>query len=525
MREEEEFFERRIIAGLIVSKDFLDRIRRSWDSSLLESPELRMIADWCIDYYDRYGKAPDNNIESIYMKSLKDNFLSKSDAQYIETLLSDLSDEYGRGPQFNSDYLYDQTINYLKAKELEQFSREVQALTDAGKVEEAENLMRNFSPKTTEGMTTGLDLSSEEALERLEKAFTDSNTGLISYPGALGDMWNGQLVRGGFVSFLAPEKRGKTFMLLELAMRAVRQRSHVAFFEAGDMTESQILRRIASYMTRTPLNDRDRERFVPVGDCILNQIDECDRSDRNCDHGIFDTTYDKIIQEDEIAKHINRDGLTARYRDCPEYEPCKSRTCDQRIGSVWLKKISNSRTLSVDQAKNRWKDFFGRYRKRFKLANYPAGTLTITEMRRCLDEWERYEGFVPDVIVVDYADLMSAEDGEVNEFRHRQDHIWKGLRGLSQERHVLALTATQASADSYNKGNLSISHFSEDKRKVAHVTAQYGLNQDPKGREKKLGLLRINEIVVREGDFSEFNQVYILQDLAAGRPFLESFHA
>lgn len=35
--------------------------------------------------------------------------------------------------------------------------------------------------------------------------------------------------------------------------------------------------------------------------------------------------------------------------------------------------------------------------------------------------------------------------------------------------------------------------------------------------------MRINEIVVREGEFSTDNEVYVLQDLAAGRPFLESF--
>ena len=101
--------------------------------------------------------------------------------------------------------------------------------------------------------------------------------------------------------------------------------------------------------------------------------------------------------------------------------------------------------------------------------------------------------------------------------------MWKNLRALSQERHVLLITATQADKDSYKKGRLSLSNFSEDKRKLAHVTAQYGLNQDPQGREKKLGIMRINEIVVREGEFSSDNEVYVLQDLATGRPFLESF--
>ena len=48
----------------------------------------------------------------------------------------------------------------------------------------------------------------------------------------------------------------------------------------------------------------------------------------------------------------------------------------------------------------------------------------------------------------------------------------------------LVVTATQADANSYDRTSLKMSNFSEDKRKLAHVTAMYGLNQDPAGREK-----------------------------------------
>jgi hypothetical protein len=112
---------------------------------------------------------------------------------------------------------------------------------------------------------------------------------------------------------------------------------------------------------------------------------------------------------------------------------------------------------------------------------------------------------------------------KIAEFRHRQDAIWKGLRGISQERHALMVTATQADANSYKQSKLNLSNFSEDKRKFGHVTAMWGLNQDPGGREKQLGIMRINELVVREGLFNSQNDVVILQDLRSGRPFLESF--
>lgn len=522
MKNEEEFLERRIVTGLIISSDYHDRIQRVWNPALLESPELRTIADWCVEHHRKYKKAPDTNIQSIYMDQLKAGRLSKSDAQYIEALLSDLSDEYGRDSQFNSAYLYDQTVKYFKAQELEQHNRDVQALIDAGEVDEAERLIQSYTPTVLDDVDIGIDLSSREAMRRVERAFSETGQGVLSYPGALGEMWNEHLIRGGFFTFLAPEKRGKSFMLMEMALRGIRQRANVAFFEAGDMTESQVLRRICVYIAKR--SDRERncqERFKPVGDCILNQLDICEKDARNCDHGIFNESLEAFNAQPH--QFVNIDSLKEKHKESPDYSPCKAYGCRTRRATVWIQKMKPYRPLNAKQAKKELRAFFKKYRRRFKLVTYPAGFLTVSEMRTCLDNWERYDGFVPDIVVVDYADLLSADDGKVSEFRHRQDHVWKALRALSQERHVLVLTATQADAESYKRGRLSISNFSEDKRKLAHVTAQYGLNQDPHGREKKLGILRINEIVVREGAFSSDNEVCVLQDLTVGRPFLESY--
>lgn len=522
MKNNQEFIERRIVIGLVVSKDFLERVQRFWSPELLQSPELRTVSQWCLDYFQQYRKAPDAHIQDLYMDALKSGKMSTADARYIEELLESLSDEHGRGTQFNSAYLFDKTIQYFRSQELEKHNQELQALVSVGQVEEAEKLAASYRPTVFQDVELGLDLSSEQALEAVDRAFSTSYTPIVSYPGALGEMWNEHLVRGGFFTLLAPEKRGKSFMLMEMALRGIRQKANVAFFEAGDMTETQILRRICVYMAQR--SDKEKyceERFRPVGDCVFNQLDTCRREDRNCDHGVFAVSLEEFNRNSN--QFLNIDSLWRAFQSFPEYSPCDSHACLERRGSVWLQKMKKCRPLVGLQAKTALKKFFTRYPRRFKLMTYPAGALTVTEIRRVLDSWERQDGFVPDIVVVDYADLLSADDGKVQEFRHRQDHIWKALRALSQERHTLVITATQADAESYKRGRLTLSNFSEDKRKLSHVTAQYGLNQDPEGREKKLGVLRINEIVVREGEFSNDHEVYVLQDLAAGRPYLESF--
>lgn len=518
---QDEFIERRIVTGLIVSSDYVSRIRPFWKDELLEGPELRRIAGWCIEHFDKYQAAPDSDIESIYMEHLRAGRVSKGEAEFIELVLSRLSDEYGRGQQFNSAYLYDQTVEYFRRRELARHNEEIQALLDAGKTEEATALSQSFKP-TSFTASRGLELGSDEGYERVRQAFSETAQRVVQFPGALGHMLNEHLIRGGFCAFLAPEKRGKTWLLLEFGLRAIRQKSNVAFFEAGDMTEEQILKRICIYLSKRS----DRERYCeahwrPIGDCILNQLDICNRQDRNCDHGIYEgTTLEQYRTSRDQYESLESLIEAAQSDEGRTYEPCDSATCQERQGTVWLKWEPEKPLLTADEAEKEMRAFFEKYRRRFKLISYPPETLTKEEIKSCLDEWERKDDFVPDVVIVDYADLMYAR---AEQFRHRQDAIWKGLRGISQERHCLVLTATQADAASYKSGRLSLSNFSEDKRKYAHVTAMWGLNQDPAGREKKLGILRINELVIREGEYSVDSEVKVLQDLRIGRPFLESY--
>ncbi|MFA5531636.1 MAG: hypothetical protein WDA11_13330, partial [Thiohalomonadaceae bacterium] len=379
MRTDQEFIERRIVIGLIVSKDYLDRIQRFWNSALLDSAEVRIIAEWCMDYYQAYGKAPDTDIESIYMENLKTGTLSKADAQYIEELLTELSDEFGRDNRFNSAYLYDQTIKYFKAQELENHHREVKALTDAGQIEEAEKLAQSYTPTILDDDDLGIDLADDKIVERIERAFNETGQRVLSFPGAIGEMWNDHLIRGGFFSFLAPEKRGKSFMLLEIALRAIRQKANVAFFEAGDMTEDQVIKRICIYIAQR--HDKEKycqERFRPVGDCVYNQLDLCSEPDRNCDHGIFEgidlTTFLR-----QYPKLVTAKTLSEKYEEYPDYEPCDSYACRKRRGGVWIQKMKKAPPLTVKRAQRAVKKFFEKYRRRFKLACFPAGTLTVSE--------------------------------------------------------------------------------------------------------------------------------------------------
>jgi len=511
--------ERLIITGLINNTEFLQQIRPTWDPEVLGSASAQQIASWCIEFFDEFGTAPARNIEDIYFEKKEGGDIPRDMVEEIREDLEDLASEYDES--FNVKYALKRARKYFTKRQLENHQKELENLIAEGNLDAADDLARSYRPRDLL-VLDDLDLSGSEVLLKVENAFMAISEPLLEYPGALGNMLNQHMVRGGFVSYMAREKLGKSFRLLEDGVRGTMKRNKVAFFQAGDMTEAQQLKRIGSYLTKKPIHEKYLgEIFLPHEDCLKNQLDLCDREERQDRFGVFTGGE---FDEDDIRKSINKEALLEAHLDFgSDYRPCTN--CEEfhnkSLGVPWLKPVRVDHVLTVDEAKRKFQQYFIDKNRRFKISTHPNNTLTIKAIKNILMEWERKDGFVPDIIIIDYADLLVAE--HTKEFRHAQNEIWKDLRALSQERDCLVLTATQADAKSYEKNLITMSNFSEDKRKFAHVTAMFGLNQDKYGREKKMGLMRVNELVVREGEFDVTSSVTVLQNLTLGRPFLGSY--
>ena len=503
--------ERRIVIGMIVSSEYLVAVRRIWRPEYLSSEMASLIGTWCLTYYEKYGRAPGRSIEGILLEQVRSG-LPEPMAQDMETsVLPSLSEEYDN-QHFNLQYLVDRTIDYFRSRRLLLHTEEVRQLVSQGRQEEAEELTARFESLAYGTEREAVDMGSEVSLERLRQSFSSDLQSVISFPGALGDLMNRQLTRGAFVAFMAPEKRGKSFWLLEMAMRGVAERCNVVFFEAGDNSENQVYRRIAVYLAQRP--EEYGEIQVPVKDCYENQSGRCSKPERESriDLGMLDP-------EDATWACLSEKRKDIFYAD---YRACRNCEWGSKYKSwVWHVTLDVP-PLDAETASRDVEDFFLGFGNKLKVSRHDNGELSLAKMTDLLRVWERQEGFVPDMIVVDYADLIVADNSR-EEHRHRVDDVWKGLRGLSQKKHCLLVTATQADAKSFTKNRLSLANFSEDKRKYSHVTAMYALNQDPEGEEKKMGIMRVSPLVVRNASFSASDEVYVLCCHALARPFLDSF--
>jgi putative DNA primase/helicase len=142
----EDFSERRIVTGLIVSTEYAKRIQPIWQPGFIEAPEVRKISGWCWDYFKKYNRTPDRDIEGIYMDALQNDKLSKAEAELIQVMLSRVSDDYGQGEQFNAAYLFDQTVKYFRQRRLDLHMEAIEDLKYRGEIDQAEALARSYKP-------------------------------------------------------------------------------------------------------------------------------------------------------------------------------------------------------------------------------------------------------------------------------------------------------------------------------------------------------------------------------------------
>jgi hypothetical protein len=106
-------------------------------------------------------------------------------------------------------------------------------------------------------------------------------------------------------------------------------------------------------------------------------------------------------------------------------------------------------------------------RGRLFVKDYPTRGATVSKIRSHLSLLSA-RGFHPDLIIVDYADIMKAER-RMGEMRHEQAGIYEDLRQLAGECNAAMWTGSQASRGALEKDIITIEDFAEAFEKAAIV--------------------------------------------------------
>ena len=96
---------------------------------------------------------------------------------------------------------------------------------------------------------------------------------------------------------------------------------------------------------------------------------------------------------------------------------------------------------------------------KLKIKEYPTKTATTNTLRNYIEKLKR-QGFEPDVLVIDYADLLRPIDTQGGK-RHDLESIYEELRGIAQEYSLRVWTASQTNRSGLNAEIITMEAISE----------------------------------------------------------------
>jgi hypothetical protein len=464
--------ERDILIGMIVDKHYMAQIRQHVQLACFKNKYARTIASWCLEYYDKYEDVPFKKIQDIYDYHDRKGEVEEEEVSMIEKLLETISQDYTEKDNFNSQFLLDLSQEYFNRVRIENATLKIHEELESGTIAKAQEILVDASKPISLTARRAIDPLAEK--NRLIAAFEKSREPLIRLPGDLGELMNENLTRASLVAIQAPEKGGKTWLLDYIKRVALEQRRNVLEVQLGDLTEGQVI--------------------------IRDSISIAEKSDKKKWCGTFKKPIKFIDQSGAKECHAAPEGFDVEYEEVTIDEPLNHE-------EAWKLNRKYYKKHGIEP------------HKRYRLIVVPARTMNTKMIDAECDRLYAEEGFVPDVIILDYMDILAKENAR-DEGRDQINENWIGAKSIVNKRDCLIVTATQSNKESYGGDVQDRFNVSDDKRKLGHVNGMYGLNQTD--IEKKFGINKMNAIIARDGDFITSEACYILQCLRCGLPVVDS---
>lgn len=130
------------------------------------------------------------------------------------------------------------------------------------------------------------------------------------------------------------------------------------------------------------------------------------------------------------------------------------------------------------------------------IKEFPTGIATINNIRALLNQLRNYHAFVPDLLVVDYLELLRCTRDGMAEYQAQQ-RIAEELRGLAVENNFLVWTATQTNRLGRNVELIDDSHLADAYGKIRVCDYSISLNQNVEEHDE--GRMRCYVVKSRNG--------------------------
>lgn len=488
------FLERAIVTAMVVSDRALRRISLDYKVRFMTASFAAIVAGWCIDYQERYSRAPGPDIRTLF-ESHRRNGMGEDEARLINQFLDSISREFD-SDQFNEELAIDEAVNYFRERSLSLLRDDLEHHLTGGNVNMAQAAVADFIAPSGH-VAMGFEPLTD--MEGLRSAFEDPNI-LFGLPGDLGKMLN-SLERDNSVAVVGKFKATKSFTSQYLGFHALFSGLNVAWFDF-EMGGRRIRRRIAQALCAMPLKKIEGTIWVPTWDCTHNQAGDCSRQGRSCQVGLL--TGDK------------RPGPGFAP---PGYAPCDIPHCPDRAMDTWFTQRQAPKELGWRTAWTKSQAVAGSIMgARLKVQSWPKFSAGFNDMKAVLQVWRHLEGFNPDLIICDQPSGMKVSGK--GDFRHQVDELWKQLCALPQELHCLGIYPSQAGGkEAQERKRLRDSDVAEHAGILGHVDCSLKIDMDDLDEDAGRAWFSLG---VERDDRSPRKYCCVLQCLDLGQPCIDS---
>jgi hypothetical protein len=426
-------------------------IRNTVDLGLFGG-QYRLIASRIYEYLDRYKKPPGDHLADIMVDKLDGE--NKREATLYGDVVNSIHEASGG---INKEYVMGQLELFVRRQSLRNIAVDLTKLlqrdTEAS-LDEADTLLRNVNTTSLQLFDMGLRLSdSERVLDFLSHATECLPTGIPEL-----DKRGFGPTRKELWLLVANTKGGKTWSLIHLAKMALLHRYKVLHISL-EMSEARVAQRY--FQTLFSISKRDEPLNVTK------------------------------FERDNL-------GRISGFNDS-RIKP--SFTLDTPDVSTRLQKLVS-----------KWS---GRLLDNIVVKQFPTGSLTVNQLKAYLDNLELTQRFVPDLIVLDYPDLMKLD---ASNYRVSLDQVYQHLRGIAIERNCALAVVSQSHRDAAKAKQVGAFNVAEAYAKIFHADTIITLSQT--AAEQRLGLARLH-VAAGRNDSDKFT-IVISQQYGVGNFAIDS---
>lgn len=411
----------------------------------------RLISSRIYDYIDRFKKPPGVHLANLFSDKLEGD--TREGQLYAEII----ENIHGAKAGINAPYVMSQLETFIKRQSLRaiavDLAKALQKDTEAS-LEEAEQLLAKASTQALNVFDKGTRLSDKKRALK----FLDSTTS--AFPTGIPELDKRGLgpTRKELWLYIANTKAGKTWALIHLAKMVLMARAKVLHITL-EMSEERSSQR---YMQALFALSKRKETFQAVR-----------------------------FKKDTLGRVSGFEDVRITPRFALD-DPNIRKVLEGKIDQWALRLLDN---IIIKQ--------------------FPTGQLTVGQLTAYMDNLEATEGFVPDLLIIDYPDLMSIPK---DNYRLGIDEVYKNLRGIAVARNLALAVVSQSHRGAAKVKQVGAENVAEAYSKIAHGDTIITYTQTK--QEHALGLARLHVAAARND--ADKLTVILSQNYASGQFAIDS---